>query len=281
MSQTTVFTPEETSLLLEAARIALGDADIFDQIAEDTDTADGILTSLREKLHFALNDSTTDEIQLDTREDGERLLLDGQSSNDYRLTDNATNVWIKVDSVVINIARRNYVEGTQDVIPCIRVEYDLSFFGGNYDKVGKFAFIAVDKINDCTVEEAFEKQTGINRQHIIHFSTDDLYSPQGEYFDSVEVRNKALRQIASTAPSNMLEKHCPHCKADLHAPEAVERHYINKDAPETMGDSSDAIGFGHYDHEGDFEPDRPANLSGGRYDLMDDSDRCASCGGQL
>ncbi|QOX80808.1 hypothetical protein FY034_17445 (plasmid) [Trichlorobacter lovleyi] len=168
-----------------------------------------------------------------------------------------------------------------DIIPCVRVEYDLSFFGGNYDKVGKFAFIAVDKINDCTVEEAFEKQTGINRQHIIHFSTDDLYSPQGEDFDSIEVRIKALRQMGSIAPTNILEKPCPHCKTNLCAPGAVERHYIDKDAPETMGDFSDAIGFGHYDHEGNFEPDHPADLSGGRYDLMDDSDRCASCGGQL
>ncbi|QOX80810.1 hypothetical protein FY034_17455 (plasmid) [Trichlorobacter lovleyi] len=125
MSQTTVFTPEETSLLLEAARIALGDANIFDQIAEDTDTADNVLANLREKLHFALNDSTTDEIQLDTREDGERILLDGQSSNDYKLADNATNVWIKVDSVVINIARRNYVEGAFAVAEIYTAGSDL------------------------------------------------------------------------------------------------------------------------------------------------------------
>lgn len=80
---------------------------------------------------------------------------------------------------------------------------------------------------------------------------------------------------------NDLAKPCPHCKADLNAPEAVERHYINKDASEDAGEETDAIGYGHYDHEGTFEPDRPADLSGGRYDLMDDSDRCATCSGRL
>lgn len=108
MSHTTVFTPEETSLLLEAARAALCDADIFDMIAVDTDTADNVLAALREKLHFALNDSTAAEIQLDTRESGEMLELDGESCNDYRFSDKSKNVWVRVDGLVVNIARREY-----------------------------------------------------------------------------------------------------------------------------------------------------------------------------
>ena len=170
----------------------------------------------------------------------------------------------------------------KDVIPCVRVEYDLDFFGGDYDKVGKFAYIPISTTSSCTIEEAFEKQTGINRQHIIHYSTDELYDPAGADLEFAQ-RQHALRRMARVGEGrdNNLAKPCPHCKADLCAPEAVERHYVNKAAGEDSGEETDAIGYGHYDHEGTFEPDSPADLSGGRYDLMDDSDRCAVCGGQL
>ena len=69
---------------------------------------------------------------------------------------------------------------------------------------------------------------------------------------------------------------CPHCKADLTKPESVVRTYVSK-----SDEHGDAYGHGHYDAEGCFEPDRAAHLGGGNYDLLDDSDHCAACEGQL
>lgn len=59
----------------------------------------------------------------------------------------------------------------------IRVEYDLDYSGGNYTSVGEFALIPVDELgpNGSGLKKAFEKHTGHNPQHIIHYSMDELY----------------------------------------------------------------------------------------------------------
>ncbi len=49
------FSDDEQVTLLEAARVALADADIFDQLAEDLDLADDELVQLREKLNGVMN----------------------------------------------------------------------------------------------------------------------------------------------------------------------------------------------------------------------------------
>lgn len=52
---------------------------------------------------------------------------------------------------------------------------------------------------------------------------------------------------------------------------SVVRTYINKDeGPEKKC-------MGHYDENGDFEPDERVDLSEGRYDLVDGSDACYNC----
>ncbi len=48
--QKDAFTESEQTTLYEAARIALGDAETFDRLAEDLDIKDDHLTALREKL---------------------------------------------------------------------------------------------------------------------------------------------------------------------------------------------------------------------------------------
>lgn len=64
---------------------------------------------------------------------------------------------------------------------CIRVEYDLSFFGGNYSGVGQFAYVPVDDIGHApdSVEAAFEKLTGHKRVHIIHYCPDETFDEKG------------------------------------------------------------------------------------------------------
>lgn len=47
------------------------------------------------------------------------------------------------------------------------VEWDLSYTGGDYSNVGDFVVIEADEGE--TVEKAFERITGRNRMHIIHY----------------------------------------------------------------------------------------------------------------
>ena len=49
-----------------------------------------------------------------------------------------------------------------------QVEYDLSYTGGNYSKVGTFVEIHV-KMNE-TVQQAFQREVKLNPIHIIHYT---------------------------------------------------------------------------------------------------------------
>ena len=59
---------------------------------------------------------------------------------------------------------------------------------------------------------------------------------------------------------------------------SVIREYVNKDGEDS---SSSIYCLGHYDQKGNFDPDQSVDLSGSRYDLLDESDVCNGCGGQL
>jgi hypothetical protein len=63
----------------------------------------------------------------------------------------------------------------------------------------------------------------------------------------------------------------PDCQADLAAPDSVSREYVNKD------DGDPCYASGRY-HDGEFVSDAFNGFSAGRFDLLDDSDTCASCG---
>ena len=65
---------------------------------------------------------------------------------------------------------------------------------------------------------------------------------------------------------------CKNCGADLTKRNTVVREYVNKD------DGPNRYGDGHYNEDGDFEPDRGVDLSDGRYDNVDGSDTCGNCG---
>lgn len=65
---------------------------------------------------------------------------------------------------------------------------------------------------------------------------------------------------------------CSDCGKDLTVPNSVEREYISKDEGPSM------FGKGHYDSNGNYDPDNSTDLSGGRYDLIDGSDTCINCG---
>ena len=68
---------------------------------------------------------------------------------------------------------------------------------------------------------------------------------------------------------------CPNCDRHLSERNSVGRMYINKDVEGTS-----AMVHGHYDENGDFEPDS-GSLPEGRFDLGDNSDHCENCGEDL
>lgn len=67
------------------------------------------------------------------------------------------------------------------------------------------------------------------------------------------------------------ENVCPGCQFILSETDSITRKYFNKDG-------GNKISTGHYDNNGDFEPDTKPDLSDGRYDLVDGSDTCTNCG---
>lgn len=71
---------------------------------------------------------------------------------------------------------------------------------------------------------------------------------------------------------------CAECSQDLRERGSVTREYVNKDG----GESEYCVGF--YIKEGmhfHFEPSGDVSLAGGRYNLLDDSDKCTNCHHQL
>ena len=69
-------------------------------------------------------------------------------------------------------------------------------------------------------------------------------------------------------------KQCPKCKTDLTVPNSVIRYYDHKDNKDLSVTCQ-----GHYEEH--FEPDSKPVGDLSRCDLLDDSDKCISCGEQL
>jgi len=65
----------------------------------------------------------------------------------------------------------------------IQFEYDLEFHGGDYDKVGEYAYVPIELIEKMGEEEAFEKVTGINAVHIIFYTMDEVYDAKGNQIE--------------------------------------------------------------------------------------------------
>lgn len=79
-----------------------------------------------------------------------------------------------------------------------QIEWDRNFWGGDYDDVGDFAYLelerpyvnsrglfAVDRLTDENVEERFEKLTGASRENIVHYTLDETYAKDedGEFVE--------------------------------------------------------------------------------------------------
>ena len=77
------------------------------------------------------------------------------------------------------------LEYIRDNIVCRKVEYDTSFFGGDYSGVGNMVYIPDDDDFGLRVDikEVFQRMTGIDPVHIVHVSLDEEYTFDGELVD--------------------------------------------------------------------------------------------------
>ena len=92
--------------------------------------------------------------------------------------------------------------------------------------------------------------------------------------DLFSVPSKEVLSDADTYSAFVKPEHiCKGCGADLSLSHSIIRKYINKD------DNPSKFGTGHYDENGDYEPDQSVNLTDGRYDTVDGCDTCSNCRG--
>ena len=68
---------------------------------------------------------------------------------------------------------------------CVRVEYDLDYWGGDYSKVGQFVYVPHEVIDrlpgthiDKKLKTAFTVLVGDPR-HIVHYTFDEVYDQDG------------------------------------------------------------------------------------------------------
>ena len=81
---------------------------------------------------------------------------------------------------------------------CFKVEYDLSYYGGDYSAVGDFACIPYEIVErldlvlkavrakfdeEDVVQGAFRLVTGYDPQHIVSYNMDEAVDEEGEEWD--------------------------------------------------------------------------------------------------
>lgn len=76
------------------------------------------------------------------------------------------------------------VEYIRDHVACRKVEYDTSFFGGDYSSVGNMVYIPND--DDVDIREMFQRMTGIDPVHIVHIPLDETYTIDGELLELLD-----------------------------------------------------------------------------------------------
>ncbi len=104
-------------------------------------------------------------------------------------------------------------------------------------------------------------------------ATDISINPKEPYTD-----HNTFDYDISLYDANLSQITCAKCHQDLREVDSVTREYVNKDG----GDSEYCKGFyTKNDNDFTFEPSSDVSLAGGRYDLLDDSDKCTNCNHQL
>lgn len=103
---------------------------------------------------------------------------------------------------------------------CVQVEYDLSYYGGDYDNVGSHVYVPLAEIDrHGSMEAAFAAVTGISSVHIVYWSPDELYTPDGVFFEDFLDDIDRSEERVSRIERRRLSQHAqPHAE-DAEAPE--------------------------------------------------------------
>jgi len=86
--------------------------------------------------------------------------------------------------------------------PHIEIEYDKSYWGGDYTQVGDYAYIPFELVDAIGAEEAFQIATGCDRANIVnvnHSEDEQIYRKDGtNWFEAAEdwavEQSKQLKQ---------------------------------------------------------------------------------------
>lgn len=98
-----------------------------------------------------------------------------------------------------------------------------------------------------------------------------LLTHNGIHDETVDHLKKLLTDTPTKETPRCEDFCCSECGIDLSRPQSIKRTYTSK------RDDSKVSGYGHYDKNGDYDPDVKADLSNGSYDLVEGSDTCSNC----
>lgn len=73
--------------------------------------------------------------------------------------------------------------------PHVKVEFDMSYYGGNYDSVGSYVYVpeALIDLMDGDVAAAFSKFARIDTVHMVGYTSDQRFDAEGEPLEELEL----------------------------------------------------------------------------------------------
>lgn len=92
------------------------------------------------------------------------------------------DAWVVLEMLGRQVTVVEKPEVNQKDEPCVQVEYDLAFWGGDYSSVhGEYVHIPVRLVEQLrSVEDAFVLVTGESRRHIISYSESEHFTRDGK-----------------------------------------------------------------------------------------------------
>ncbi len=92
------------------------------------------------------------------------------------------DAWVVLEMLGQQVTVIEKPEANQKDEPCVQVEYDLAFWGGDYSSIhSEYVHIPVRLVEQLrSVEDAFVLVTGESRRHIISYSESEHFTRDGE-----------------------------------------------------------------------------------------------------
>lgn len=109
----------------------------------------------------------------------------------------------------------------------------------------------------------------------IHDEADHIQNTDTRSAQVIQKDCQSIKRLAKKALKQLSQNHCccTGCHTSLWEKESVTREYVSKNT-----DNPSSYGRGHYDKNGDYEPDTGPSYPLVSHDLVDGSDTCTHCG---